>query len=318
MGRNLRAQLEYSIKNNMAIGESKHSAKGKSLAYENNKNGKIYSYSTLHSRQDVARNFCNFVKREYGIKNACELKQEYAQAFLNEVCERGATDATLRTYKSQLNAIEKNVNTTFKTANIRLSGAIVPRNGGSAKIRCNPMKIEHLKLLKDSYKSYSTGQNAVKIGEIGGLRASEICNLRNENVVIHDTNKAEILVKNGKGGRDRRIEVNNPQQVQTLKDLKEHLGNNPITRICPIKPDSLERNLERHMLKTVDKLGIPLKNYYPNQSFHSIRKYFAQAKYDTCRNHGLSIKDSLKAVSVALGHDRISADLMNRYVANQW
>lgn len=318
MSRNLRAQIEYAIKNNMAIGESKHSAKGKNLAYGNNREGRIYSYSTLHSRQDVARNFCNYIKREYGIKNASDLKAEHAQSFLNEVCEKGATDATLQTYKSQLNGIERNINSTYKTANIDLSSAVVPKNGGGAKIRCNPMTAEHLELLKNSYKPYATGQNAIKIGEIGGLRTSEICNLRNENIVIYDTDKAQISVKNGKGGRDRRIKVNNPQQVQILKELKEHLGDNPTARFCPVKPDSLERNLQRHMFRTVDNGGITLKNYYPNQAFHSIRKHFAQGRYDNCRNNGLSIKDSLQAVSADLGHNRISADLMNRYVANQW
>ena len=47
------------------MGADKHAAKGKGQAYGGNKTGKIYSYSTLNARKDVAKNFCNYVKEHY-------------------------------------------------------------------------------------------------------------------------------------------------------------------------------------------------------------------------------------------------------------
>lgn len=318
MGRNLRAQIEYAIQKNLCVGQSKHSAKGKGLSYGNNKNGKIYSYSTLHSRQDVARNFSKFVKTNYGIKNVSDLKPEYAQAFLNKVCADGATDSTLQSYRSQLNSLQKNINSTYKSVNIDLSSVAVPRNGGNRKIRCNAISMEHLEILENSYRLYTTGDNGIKIGRIAGLRASEICNLQNRNVVICNENKAEVFVVNGKGGRNRKIEIHNKEQVKILEEMKRHIGTDPTSRFCPIRPDSLERNLERHMSKAVDNTGTTLKNYYQNQAFHSIRKNFAQNRYDACRNSGMSVKQSLQSVSADLGHNRTTPDLMNRYIADQW
>lgn len=318
MSVSLKNQILHAISRSKSFGADKHSAKGKGQAYRGNKTGKIYSYSTLNSRKDVAKNFGDYMKSNYPeIKRVDQLTSEHAQSFLNHCATTGkcSTD-TLKTYKSQLNGIEKNINSTYK-CNTNLSEAKTPTSG-TRSIRCNPMKQEHLQALKDSYRPYSTGYNAITIAQSCGARNEEICHIQNRDITIHSTNHATIHIQDGKGGRNRDIQIRNPEHVQNLQDLKSHLGNNPYERPCPVTKGSLLNNLERHMKSTYTSSGVSIKSQYKHQEFHSIRKMFAQEQYNMCRNEGMSKGEAFQYVTEQLGHNRTDSDLMNRYISDQW
>lgn len=318
MSVSLKNQVLHAISHNKNMGADKHAAKGKGQAYGGNKTGKIYSYSTLNARKDVAKNFCNYVKEHYPeVKKASQLKAEHAQSWLNYCATQGncSTD-TLKSYKSQLNGIEKNINSTFH-ASVNLSEAETPQ-GQTKAVRCSPMRADHLQALKSSYRPFSTGANALTLAEACGARNEEICHIQNRDIHINTDGTATVHIEDGKGGRNRNVRVQNSEHVQNLKQLKEHLGANPYQRPCPVQKGSLLNNLERHMKSTYTETGVSIKSYYKNQEFHSIRKMFAQAQYDYCRTNGMSKADSFKYVTEQLGHNRTDSNLMNRYIANQW
>ena len=317
MSVSLKNQVLHAISKSKSFGTDKHALKRKGQAYQGNKGGKIHSYSTFRARQDVAKNFCNYMKNNYPeVRQANDLTSEHAQSFLNDCAVKGCSGDTLKSYKSQLSGIEKNINSVYH-ANTNLSAVTVPK-GRTAAIRCNAMKQEHLQALKDSYREFSTGYNALTLAEACGARNEELCHIQNRDITIHNSNYATVHIENGKGGRSRDIEIRNAEHVQNLQDLKNHLGANPTERACPVTNRSLLNNLERHMKSTYTSDGISIKSQYQNQEFHSIRKMFAQNQYDNCRNASMSKEESFKYVTQQLGHNRIDSDLMNRYISNQW
>ena len=84
--KNLKAQLNFAItscfkgnsRQNGGFGASKHSDMA-----SNQKNGKIYSWSSYHSRVDVACQFSSYVREHYPeVKEARQLTKEMAESFL--------------------------------------------------------------------------------------------------------------------------------------------------------------------------------------------------------------------------------------------
>lgn len=314
MAHNLKGQLLYAIKSNTAFGEHKHSAKAKGYAYGKNSKGKIYACTSLHSRQDVAKNFAQYMKTNYPeVKYCRDLTSEHAQSFLNDCVNRGCSTDTIKTYRSELSSIGKNLNSTYKDCNVNLSKTVAVKGVNETRVRCNQMTDSHIQALKASYKPFSTGYNAITVGQATGCRASEICHLQGRDIKIQ-SDCAIVHVDKGKGGRDRDIVVKNPEHIQNLSEIKDRLGDTD--RVCKCQVGSLHKNLDRHMAKVVDSTGKTLNQVYTHQGFHSIRKNFAQNDYNRCRESGMSIKDSMNYVSHQLGHGDNREELMSRYIAD--
>lgn len=315
MAHNLRGQLIHAIKSNSAMGESKHSAKAKGQAYGKNSTGKIYSYSSAHARQDVAKNFANYMKENHpDIKDVRNLTSEHAQGFLNSCASRGCSTDTIKSYRSELSSIGKNINSTYKNSNVDMSKTVAVKGHNETKVRNNPMRNEHIQALKDSYKVGSTGYNAVTVSEAAGLRASELCHLQGRDITINQ-NYAVVHVDHGKGGRNRDVIVRNQEHVQNLSEIKNSIGD--MQRVCPVQVGSLHKNLDRHMDKIKDNLtGKSLNQVYNHQGFHAMRKDYAQREYDRFRSEGMGIKESMNEVSHLLGHGNGREELMSRYIAD--
>ena len=81
----------------------------------------------------------------------------------------------------------------------------------------------------------------------------------------------------------------------------------PGGRICPIKVDSLHRNIERHMK------SVGIKERYKYTSVHAMRKEWAQRTYDNYRKDHSKLQ-AIKYTNEQLGHgaDR-DVVLLERY-----
>lgn len=315
MAHNLRGQLLHAINSNSATGQSKHSAKAKGLAYGKNASGKIYSYSSANARRDVAKNFSNWMKENHPeVKQAKDLTSEHAQGFLNDCASRGCSTDTIKSYRSELSSLGKNINSTYKGSNVDMSKTVSVKGYNETKVRNTPMKSEHIEALRNSYKVGSTGYNAVTVAQATGARAAELCHMQGRDIHINSDGTATVHVDHGKGGRNRDIIVRNQEHVQNLAEIKNNVGETG--RICPCQVGSLHKNLNRHMDKVKDSTGKSLNEVYNHQGFHSMRKDYAQREYDRCRDEGMSIKDSMNEVSHLLGHGDNREELMSRYIAD--
>lgn len=318
MAKNLKAQLNYAIRScfkgnsqqSGGYGSSKHSD-----IVSGQKNGKIYSWGAYHGRIETACQFASFVHENYpDVRNANQLTPEMAESFLLSKAGTCTTE-TIDTYRSNLASLGENVNRTYASAHVDLKVGKVVGTTANQESRCKAMTNADLAALRDSYRPGSTGHKAVSIAEHTGCRASEIVRLKGSSIEIHNSSSATVYVKDGKGGRDRAIQISDPAGVNTLADIKASVGDNE--RIVPCKAGSIQKSINRHMKALGGSAGGSMKDNYSMTGFHSIRKNFAQREFDRARQSGCSRQESLDRVSAQLGHGA-GRDLatLQRYVEN--
>ncbi|MDD3220286.1 MAG: hypothetical protein PHC41_04390 [Lachnospiraceae bacterium] len=314
IGGTLRSQLINAIKRQSTFGRDKHSDKKMGKAGRHNTAGRVYSYTSSRNREATAKDFAQYMKENYpNIKNAYQLTSEHCQEWLNSKAISGkcSTD-TLKTYRQNLNDLEKNINSTYSKACVNLHETKTPSGYNTSKVRCQAMSQVHQEAVKATYQPYSTGYNAITIAQASGCRCAEIAKMQNRDITINKDGTQAIVHAIGKGGRERDIIITNQQDVQNLQDIKAHVSAET-SRFCPCKSESLQVNIQRH----IEKAG--LKDKYSKSTFHAIRKNFAQRQYNQCRTAGMTKQESLDFTSNQIGHgcDR-DATTMTAYVANQW
>ena len=315
--KNLKAQLNFAItscfkgnsRQNGGFGASKHSDMA-----SNQKNGKIYSWSSYHSRVDVACQFSSYVREHYPeVKEARQLTKEMAESFLLSKSATCTTE-TLDCYRSNLSSLGENINRTYGSARVDLKVSKIVGTTSNQESRCKTMTDAHISALRDSYKVGSSGHTAVTLASVAGCRASEIVRLKPEHIEVKSSSFATVFIRGGKGNRDRTIQIHDPQGVKALADIKASTAEG--ARLVSCKVGSIQKSLNRHMSVLSGSNGGSMKAEYKYSGIHSIRKSFAQKEYDRYRqNH--TRQESLNHVSRQLGHGE-GRDLatLQRYVSN--
>ena len=298
LARNLKYQFLNAINSNFKEGMDKHSIKDAKQM-----NGtRVFSYADRKNLIDVASNFSNWMKQEHPeIKQVKDVNANHIQRFLNSKKDT-CSQATLKQYASKFNKLEKVVNSTYNT-NANYKGFVVPTTKEQTKIRNSSMSKSDFKKLETGFSnSKSCAKTAIQLTARAGLRVSECTKLQGRDINI---SKGVIKVKDGKGGRDREVPIR-PEDKAYFTDLKAQYGD--YERICPVQQDSINKAIEREL----EKQGI--KERYQDTSIHSLRKMYAQEEFDRLREEGKSIPESLKEVSVQLGHGEDRLELMQQYV----
>lgn len=298
MARNLKYQFLNAINQNFKEGMDKHSLKSSGQM-----NGsRIFSYSDRKNLIDVASNFSNWMKENHSeIKQVKDVNSNHIQGFLNSKKDT-CSQATLKQYANKFNKLEKVVNNTYNT-NANYKGFAIPTTKEQTKIRNSSMSKSDFKKLETGFSnSKSSAKTAIQLSARAGLRVSETTKLQGRDINL---SKGVINVVDSKGGRSREVPIR-PQDKAYFMVLKASVGDNE--RICPVKPDSINKAIQREM----EKQGIAEK--YQDTSIHSIRKMYAQNEFDRLREEGHSITESLKEVSVLLGHGEDRMELMQQYV----
>lgn len=282
------------------FGTSKHSDK-----ISNQKAGKIYSYDCYNNRQDVAKEFCSWMKNEHPeIRRASDLTERHATEFLAKKSLEVSTN-TLTNIRSQLKGIARAINHTYKTAEVSLDTPVMSGTTDRNVKTVSMVKSDYVKLV-DSYKdAYSTGVTGARVIYSSGLRASEVCTLKGSDITVKD-NTAVVHVANGKGGRMRDVVITDKERVDTLRDISEHFGE---SRVCDIKPQSLEINISRHLN------SIETDQEYKYNSCHAIRKEYAQDVYDQHKESGCSSSEAWGKTCESLGHSADRQALFNTYIS---
>jgi len=311
MARNLQSQLQHCVSASFygcegtdtkgGFGVSKHSDK-----ISGQKAGKIYSHETYKNRRDVAKEFGKFMKQNFpDVKKVKDITKDHATAFVEKKSSEVSTN-TLNNIRSQLKGLGDNINHTFKSCNVDLSTQA--RNGITAeKVKDVHMTNNDYKTLIQSYNDPMKSNAAVGAQVIwaSGLRAHEVCALKGSDITINKDGTANVYVAQGKGGRERDVVVSDPSRVQTLQDIKNNFGDE---RVCPIKPNSLEVNISRH-LKQSDT-----ERDYKYNSCHSIRKCYAQDTYDRLKSQGHDSEKAWGQVCQNLGHSADRTALFKTYI----
>lgn len=307
MARSMKQQLTYVVRNNSAFGQSKHSDKGKGKSGVRH-DGRSYSYATFNARLDTAKQFGGWITQNHpDLEMANKLTKDHINNFLAEKAET-CTNDTLKSYASNLRALVKEVESTYKCELEIKSRDIITPFVERDPVRTIPFNEKDFEDLRKTYEKDSTGDKALALEKATGARAEELVTIRKEDIII-EKDRAIVHISNGKGGRERDVIVKDAASTRKLIDIRNITRDGE--RICPIKVDSLHKSLERHM----KAMGI--KEYYKDTSVHAMRKMWAQEEYDRCRREGMSKLETIKYVNIQLGHGaERDVALLGRYVHN--
>ena len=282
------------------FGVSKHSDK-----INGQKAGKIYSYDSYNNRQDIAKEFCSWMKEVHPeVRRASDLNERHATEFLAKKSGEVSTN-TITNIRSQLKGIAGAINHTYQSADVSLDTPVMSGTTDRNVKTVSMVKSDYVKLV-DSYKdAYSTGAVGAKVIYSSGLRASEVCTLKGSDITVKD-NTAVVHVASGKGGRMRNVVITDKERVDILRDISEHFREN---KVCEIKPQSLEINISRHLN------NIETDQEYKYNSCHSLRKEYAQDMYDQHKASGCSSSEAWERTCESLGHSADRQALFNTYIS---
>lgn len=282
------------------FGVSKHSDK-----INGQKAGKIYSYNSYNNRQDIAKEFCSWMKNEHPeVRRAADLNERHATEFLAKKSREVSTN-TITNIRSQLKGIGEAINHTYKSADVSLDTPAMSGTVDKNVKTVSMVESDYQKLVSSYQTPYDTGAVGAKVIYSSGLRASEVCTLKGSDITVKD-GAVIVHVACGKGGRMRDVIVTDPNRVETLKDISDHFRE---SRVCDIKPQSLEINISRHLK------NIETDQEYKYNSCHAIRKEYAQDTYDQHKASGCSSSEAWERTCESLGHSADRQALFNTYIS---
>lgn len=300
-------QLKYCV-----IESFREGVKKKADRHSKNKRpGRTYSHSSRKQKEKDCEAFANWLTLNFPeIRWAKELTADHFQAYLDDLREAGATQATLTSRASELRSICKEIAQTYghkidfkaiKTPKSPLGSyrtAVGFKDGDGEKI----------------YQAASdTCKKGIELAQCFGLRAEGICHVTGSDIKREKDGSIYCIVRHGyeKGGRPRVVKALTPELGERC--LAYALSTPQSARIVPIKPESLERAL----LRAKEKAGV--KHDYKFQDCHAYRKEFAQNLYDQLRKAGKTPHETIGLVNLALGHSaERDTDLLAKYVSDIW
>lgn len=298
MARSIAYQLQYAVRQSQAYGESKHDERGKGKV-DSRAPYKTYSFDSMKARSDIAKDLGKWVKETYPeIRLAKEITPAMTREFLTQKAEKGCRQATLTAYTSHVRAIFRYMEHTFKSPHYGDYKSLIPCPEARPDLEplrtCRGMSKEDFKTVLKTTAAGSNINKAMRVIEATGARSDGAVGLKGSD--IHVIDGAVRVGLTEKGGRYREVTVTVPEHVDFLKNLSV-VGNRYVLehRGQPIKEESLQKSLARH----IEQAG--LKDKYPYQKCHSIRKMWAQETYNAYREtHGKL--ETIEHINEQLGH----------------
>lgn len=269
----LTRQVECTLKEKLAIGESKHFAKQTGEVNE-----KIYSWETFRSYLKHCIYFVKWCKEERSCRTLDECKPYVAEWL--------ATRAHLSAYtqKLELSALSKLYGEKLEIETKKRERATITRSRGTAKRDIN--FCEH------------TNRALIAFCRSSGLRRAEVSALRVEDILFQADGEVYIDVHRAtKGGRERFIKLFSDENE--IKLIKDHLeGKKPNERVF----SNVNSNLDIHSYRAeycqrVYKAYERDLSALPEKELYRCRKDKKGVVYD---------RWAMSKASHALGHSRIS------------
>lgn len=304
--RSLRQQFNYLITANCKFGADKRALKKQSRQCSEI----VFSVKHAESLRGTVSNLCNFLKERHPeIKKVNQITAKHIEEWYVARCNNWSIK-TLEMQSSNIRKIDLLAKKMYSTCKQDFSKAKFPD-----KVNRNPDRVRDIQMTEEDFRKLekvlnngkSKAKIAVQITYRAGLRINEVCHLKAERINL---NRMVIEVREGaKGGRDRDVPIQ-PRDFEYFKILKQNVGQG---YVCPIKADSANYAIRKAMIK------IGIANKYLCTTTHSIRKLYAQNRYDELRNSGYEQgMNTFDVVAKELGHNENRTDLFKTYVANRW
>lgn len=292
IGHSIKNQINYAINKCWNEGTQKRNYKmqeGKDMSHQ------VFSYSESFRLKDVAKDFSNYLKREYPtIRQIKDISPNVIQRFLDS--KTHCSKQTITTYYNSLKKIDMILNHTYKTYSTKFIDIIKPnttiaKDYQSGKGVANQMSSSDFnKLLEYCKNNPSQSSYVIQLQKYLGIRVNELTHgIKIENI---DFANNKLIITNTKGGKEL-IRDLTPQSSTLLKEIISKKYEPKGERLFTIENNSVNKYLAR----TESKIGIEGK-----YSIHNIRSRIAQDYFDNLREQGKSKNEALKETSLFLNH----------------
>ncbi len=285
------------------IGESRHEAKQQATynnPHELAKQTGIHSYKTLDNYRGVARDLLQYAKDNGFTKDIEKLNSETVKSFLESKLKEGISYNTLKTYTAAITkletALEKHNGNTYNISQAAAEVLQQAREGGMGpkeqhRAFQNPQAVIQ-NINNHDYRTIAQFQLA------SGLRLSELNHIRPDQLQERD-GRMFVSVEQGKGGKDRVVEVKDKQAFQAYKSLvesKQQTEGKYAGKFVFSKP-----GYSSAVARAAAKAG------ETERGTHSFRWNYAQKEYiDKQVHEGKPETQAKLEVSNELGHNRES------------
>lgn len=291
-------------------GQSKRAAKASGTYRDTD----VYSQKRREELLSTARGFSTWYKATYG-KNAMvrDIASDQVQRYIDEKVQRGDWRSQ-RTVKGRISAFGKIsaiCGTVYGTApewTLRAPERQLPE-----KLRDKAMTREDYEKLRAVYRDnerLSRGaQVALELDGRCGLRVAEAAGVYKESI---DTQNWVLRVREGaKNGRFRDVPIR-PRDRAYFASLRDLTPSG--SHVCGIGARAISKSLTAAM-RTVDiGGGKTLKDRYPREAGHAIRKMYARERMGELRAQGYGEAHAWDVVAAELGHGAGRTDLYKTYV----
>ncbi len=290
MAKNLRHDLRTCIMNAFKEGQKKHDIK-----HENKEQIGVWSYGTkmdLLNKIDTFSGWC----KDNGITKLEKVDKALITQFLEDKSNDGCTDRTVEAYRSALGRLGVLSGRDWNVQKVISRGRAAADRGAESVIS----KEDFDKILAYCHQNPSKSSVCILLEREIGIRAGDMA----YGVKI-DENSLKINSKNGRiCTRAITPEVQKIIESEPFRGMIDERG-----RVHAPKDDSLNKYLRR----AEDKLGIE------RHSFHDLRRFVAQEKYDEYRHSGADRTQALNKVGEWLNHGENRAEMvLESYIKNAW
>ena len=290
MAKNLRHDLRSCVMNTFKEGQKKHDIK-----HENRGKIGVWSYGTkmdLLNKIDTFSAWC----KENGINKLEKVDKALITQFLEDKSNEGCTDRTVEAYRSALGRLGVLSGQDWNVQKVISRGRAAADRGAESVI----CKADYDKLIAYCHANPSKSSVCVLLEREIGVRVGDMA----YGVKIAE-NSLKIDSKNGRVcTRTITPKVREIIESEPFKAMIDSHG-----RVHAPKDDSLNKYLRR----TEDRLGLE------RHSFHDLRRYVAQEKYDEYRHNGADRTQALNKVGEWLNHgDNRAVMVLESYIRNAW
>ena len=311
-------QITSAVDSCTTSGESKRDYKQK---HGGDTDWHVFGFEYKNELCQTGKDLGRFLHENYpDLKYIRDTTPEMVQKFVDHKSET-CNNKTLEKIYSNLHKLDKIIEHKYKDSIGTRYVSVPESKTGKEDIKTKIIGDADYKRLLESVGEDSPAGRSLKLSHSCGLRLEETVCVKMDRFEPTGGRwgfgTLNILAGDGsKGNRPRIIDI--PSSDARREVLEAVEGRQP-GQLIVAKADgsqyekkSITRTISRHM----DKLEIGSE--YKQNKNHSLRKAFAQACYDLCREKGMSKKDSLGYVNRQLGHSENRSDLSAVYVKYQW
>ena len=189
--------------------------------------------------------------------------------------------------------------------NVKLYDTNLNLEGITPYIRDIEMSDNDLDILLNEIKnSNSKAKLGIELLCYFGLRVSEICKLKGQDISLENMT---LHIHESKGKRSRDLDIDSLEKLEACKEVVAAVKKDE--RICPLRADSVNAEIRRILVKN------KITKYKEHKTgVHSIRKSVAKKELLKILDETGDMKVAEEATATMLGHGKKRKDIINTYV----